>query len=211
MSFLDRVNVGAAKLVGLTTELKLDSLQYSNVSMSEWRKILLRVALTPLTVFFVSYVAFEVPSNLVLKKFRPSRWIPATMVCWAIFQTFMGLATTYGQMLALRFCLGIFGASSFFPPVFIQSPSCCSESGLFPGLNFYLTGWYKREELNKRVAIFFAGAVLAGAFGGIFGYALSQMNGVGGKEGWAWIFIMEGLRACSRCAEQSREQADSEQ
>ena len=39
-------------------------------------------------VFFVSYVAFEVPSNLVLKKFRPSRWIPFTMICWALFQTF---------------------------------------------------------------------------------------------------------------------------
>lgn len=80
------------------------------------------------------------------------------------------------------------------PPALEPLRSLSTESGLFPGLNFYLTGWYKREELNKRVAIFFAGAVLAGAFGGIFGYALSQMNGVGGKEGWAWIFIMEGLR-----------------
>ncbi|OCF37720.1 hypothetical protein I317_04076 [Kwoniella heveanensis CBS 569] len=159
LSFIDRVNVGAAKLVGLTTELHLSSLQYSNASM----------------IFFVSYVAFEVPSNLVLKKLRPSRWIPFTMICWAIFQTCMGLVTTYGQLLALRFCLGLF------------------ESGLFPGLNFYLTGWYKRDEINRRCAFFFGGAVLAGAFGGIFGYALSKMNGVGGKQGWAWIFIIEGL------------------
>ncbi|WRT65141.1 uncharacterized protein IL334_002083 [Kwoniella shivajii] len=159
LSFIDRVNVGAAKLVGLTTELHLNSLQYSNASM----------------IFFVSYVVFEVPSNLVLKKLRPSRWIPATMICWAIFQTCMGLVTNYGQLLALRFCLGLF------------------ESGLFPGLNFYLTGWYKRDEINRRCAFFFGGAVLAGAFGGIFGYALSKMNGVGGKQGWAWIFIMEGL------------------
>jgi MFS family permease len=87
----------------------------------------------------------------------------------------VGLVTNYGQLLALRFCLGLF------------------ESGLFPGLNFFLTGWYKREELNRRVSIFFAGAVLAGAFGGIFGYAWSRMDGIGGKEGWAWIFIGEGL------------------
>jgi MFS family permease len=87
----------------------------------------------------------------------------------------VGVVTTYGQLLALRFCLGMF------------------ESGLFPGLNFFLTGWYKREELNRRVSIFFAGAVLAGAFGGIFGYAWSRMDGVGGKQGWSWIFIMEGL------------------
>jgi len=63
----------------------------------------------------------------------------------------VGLVTNYGQLLALRFCLGLF------------------ESGLFPGLNLYLTGWYRRDEINKRAAFFFAGAVLAGAFGGIFG------------------------------------------
>lgn len=94
-------------------------------------------------VFFVSYVAFEVPSNLVLKKFRPSRFIPCTMVscqyreltltCRYVGQYskssvsnkeaierirlihVVGLVTNYGQLLALRFCLGLF------------------ESGLFPG------------------------------------------------------------------------------
>jgi len=63
----------------------------------------------------------------------------------------VGLVKTYEQLLALRFCLGIF------------------EAGLFPGLNLYLTGWYRREEINRRASVFFAGAVLAGAFGGIFG------------------------------------------
>ncbi|WVQ83828.1 hypothetical protein IAT38_005972 [Cryptococcus sp. DSM 104549] len=159
LSFIDRVNVGAAKLVGLTTDLGLSSLQYSNASM----------------IFFVSYVAFEVPSNLVLKKLRPSRYIPATMILWSIFQTTMGLVTNYGQLLALRFCLGLF------------------EAGLFPGLNFYLTGWYKRDEINRRCAFFFGGAVLAGAFGGILGYGLSHMDGIGNKAGWSWIFIIEGL------------------
>lgn len=87
----------------------------------------------------VPYVFFEVPSNLILKKFRPSRYIPITMVLWSIVQIFMGLITNYSQLLALRFLLGLF------------------EAGLFPGLNFYLTGWYRRAELMKRVAFFFAG------------------------------------------------------
>ncbi|KAL1408170.1 hypothetical protein Q8F55_004975 [Vanrija albida] len=156
MSFLDRVNVGAAKLFSLEKALNLTSQQYSNASMSD-------------------YVAFEVPFNLVLKKFRPSIFIPITMILWAIFQTCMGLVTNYGQLLAMRFMLGMF------------------ESGLFPGLNFYLTGWYRREELAKRASFFFGGAVLAGAFGGIFGYGLGHMDGVGGKDGWSWIFIIEGL------------------
>ena len=89
------------------------------------------------------------------------------------------------------------------------------RTDLSPGLNFFLTGWYRREEINRRVAIFFAGAVLAGAFGGILGCewyswcflttdAFSRMEGIGGKGGWAWVvsqmqllcsdqFIMEGI------------------
>lgn len=159
LSFLDRVNIGAAKLNTLEKDLNLTGNQYNIASL----------------VFFVSYVAFEVPSNMVLKKLRPSIYIPCTMVVWAIFQIFMGLVRNYGQLVALRFCLGL------------------AEAGLFPGLNFYLTGWYRREELGKRVSFFFAGAVLAGAFGGILGYGFSQMDGVGGKAGWTWIFIMEGI------------------
>lgn len=64
---------------------------------------------------------------------------------------------------------------------------------MFPGISFFLSGWYKRREASKRISLFFAGAVLSGAFGGIFGFALSKMKGVGGKNGWSWIFIIEGL------------------
>ncbi|ODN96459.1 hypothetical protein L198_04173 [Cryptococcus wingfieldii CBS 7118] len=159
MSFLDRINIGTARLAGLNTDLGLTSLQYNTASM----------------IFFVSYVAFEVPSNLVLKRFRPSRWIPLIMIVWSFFQIFMGFVTNYHQLLAMRFCLGV------------------AESGLFPGISFFLAGWYKRREIAKRISLFFAGAVLAGAFGGIFGYALSRMDGIGGKAGWSWIFIIEGL------------------
>jgi hypothetical protein len=117
------------------------------------------------------------------------------------------------------------------------------EAGLFPGLNFFLTGWYRRvspsvstlfppsrgsffvvvtrhkaqfrmkltwqEEINKRVAVFFGGAVLAGAFGGIFGYALSRMAGVGGLNGWQWIFIMEGMFPEVACRQQTDIQGSS--
>ncbi|BEJ17499.1 hypothetical protein CspHIS471_0609000 [Cutaneotrichosporon sp. HIS471] len=159
LSFLDRINIGAAKLNTIEKDLNLTGNMYNIASL----------------VFFVSYVVFEIPSNLVLKKLRPSIYIPVTMVVWALFQIFMGLVTNFGQLVALRFCLGM------------------AEAGLFPGLNFYLTGWYRRGELNKRVSFFFAGAVLAGAFGGALGYGFTKMDGIGGKAGWSWIFIMEGL------------------
>jgi len=86
---------------------------------------------------------FSLP-DLVLKKMRPSRWIPFVVISWGIVQTFMGIVTNYTQLLALRALLGFF------------------ECGLFPGLSFYLSSWYPRKELGFRIAIFFSSASLAG-------------------------------------------------
>ena len=99
LSYLDRVNIGQAKLNGLMESLHLTSAQYSAC----------------LSVFFVTYVIFEVPSNLVLKKLRPSRWIPLIMVTWGTIMTLMGLVNSYGSLLACRLLLG------------------AAEAGLFPG------------------------------------------------------------------------------
>jgi len=64
-----------------------------------------------------------------------------------------------------------------------------------------ILSWYKRSELGLRIAIFFSAATLAGAFGGLLAAALHNMNGIAGRPGWAWIFIVEGsltiLVACA--------------
>lgn len=65
-----------------------------------------------------------------------------------------------------------------------------AESGLFPGVVFYLSMWYKRNEQHYRVALFFSAASLAGAFGGILAWGIAHMKGVGGYNGWRWIFIL---------------------
>ncbi|KAI5474744.1 hypothetical protein MNV49_002522 [Pseudohyphozyma bogoriensis] len=159
LSFLDRVNIGQAKLDNLEKDLGLVGNQY-NIA---------------LVVFFVGYVVTEVPSNIVLKWLRPSRWIPLLLLLWSITMTFMGFVTNFQTLVVARFFLGI------------------TESGLFPGIGFFLTMWYKRRESNFRISIFFSAATLSGAFGGLLAYGLSQMDGLGGKAGWAWIFIIEGL------------------
>jgi MFS family permease len=100
LSFLDRVNIGQAKIDGLTADLHLVGNQY-NIA---------------LVVFFVSYVAFEIPSNFLLKRFRPTIWIPCIMVAWSIVLIFMGFVHDYAGLTAARFFLGL------------------AESGLFPGL-----------------------------------------------------------------------------
>lgn len=89
--------------------------------------------------------------------------------------TLMGLVHNYEGLLAARWFLGI------------------TEAGLFPGVAYYLSCWYKRSEFGIRMAIFFSAAAVSGSFGGLLAAAIGKMEGVGNKPGWAWIFILEGI------------------
>ncbi|KAG7094143.1 hypothetical protein E1B28_007755 [Marasmius oreades] len=159
LSFLDRTSIGNAKLYNLEGDLHMTDNQY----------------LITLTVFFFSYAVFEVPSNVFLKRLRPSLWLSGLMLLWGVMMTVQGLVHNYSGLLTMRWFLGMF------------------EAGLFPGVNYYLSCWYKRSEFGIRAAIFFSAATVSGAFGGLLAAAISNMHGVGGKPGWAWIFILEGL------------------
>ncbi|KAJ5256603.1 hypothetical protein N7478_012707 [Penicillium angulare] len=159
LSFLDRSNVGNAKLEGMTTDIKMSGDQYLN----------------GLTLYFVGYVLFEIPCNIVLKKTTPRTWLPTLTLIWGIVATLLGVVQNYSGYLASRFFLGV------------------AESGLFPGVVYYISMWYKRNEQHYRVSLFFSAASLAGAFGGILAWGIGHMAGVGGYSGWRWIFILEGL------------------
>ena len=87
----------------------------------------------------------------------------------------MGLVTSFSGLLVARMALGV------------------AEGGLFPGVTFYITLWYRRHECGLRMAVFFSAATLAGAFGGLLARGIAEMDGVGGKPGWSWIFILEGI------------------
>ncbi|KAH9835024.1 MFS general substrate transporter [Rhodofomes roseus] len=158
-SYLDRANIGNAKLQGLVTQLGLTGNKY-NIA---------------LTMYYIPYCLLECPANLVLKKFRPSRWLPGITVVWGIVMTLMGIVKTYPQLVGVRICLGI------------------AEAGLFPGVVYYMTIWYPRHMLQFRIGLFYGGASAAGAFSGVLAYGISFMSGTGGLLGWSWIFIIEGL------------------
>jgi len=68
-----------------------------------------------LTIFFISYSVFEVPSNILLKKLKPHVWLTATMVFWGICMTFMGFVTNYSGLLAARWFLGLCEAGLYVP------------------------------------------------------------------------------------------------
>ncbi|KAH9951216.1 MFS general substrate transporter [Amylocystis lapponica] len=117
----------------------------------------------------------KAPSNVFLKRLRPSVWLSLLMFFWGITMMCQGLIKNNAGLLGTRFLLGMF------------------EAGLFPGVNYYLSCWYKRSEFGLRAAIFFSAATVSGAFGGLLAAAISNMHGIGGKPGWSWIFILEGL------------------
>ncbi|KAI0761383.1 MFS general substrate transporter [Trametes elegans] len=158
-SYLDRGNIGNAKLQGLLKQLDLTGNRY-NIA---------------LTMFYLSYCICNIPANLVLKKLRPSRWLPGITLAWGIIATLMGLVKTYPQLVGVRLCLGI------------------AEAGLSPGIYYFLSMWYPRYMLQWRFGLFWGGATFSGAFSGLLAYAISFMSGTAGLLGWSWIFIIEGL------------------
>ncbi len=135
---------------------------YSNIGVSDV------FVLTPIQLF-------EVPSNLVLKRFTPSRYIAAITTAWGIVATLTGVVQSYAGLIVCRLLLGAL------------------EAGLFPGMTIYLTFFYTKRELALRVGYLFVSSALAGAFGGLLAYAIGHMDGVAGQRGWRWILILEGL------------------
>ncbi|CAL3962061.1 unnamed protein product [Diplocarpon coronariae] len=164
LAFLDRTNIGNAKIDGLQA-----SLGDSRGPMTLGRYN------ASLSIFFVSYSVFEPLTNILLKRLRPSVFIPIIMVVWGLCMTFMGFVENWSGLMAARWFLGL------------------AEAGLFPGINYYLSCWYKRSEFGIRAAIFFSAAAVSGSFGGLLAAAIVKMDGLGDLDGWAWIFILEGI------------------
>ncbi|OJT10808.1 hypothetical protein TRAPUB_12677 [Trametes pubescens] len=135
--------------------------------------------LTALMIFFVSYTIFETPSNYMLKRFRPSRWIAFLMFSWGAMTMILGGIHNFGGLIAVRFLLGMF------------------EAGLFPGMVYVLTFWYRPEERALRIALILASATLGGAFGGAIAYGVGKMDGVHGLEAWRYLFLIEGAPSCA--------------
>ncbi|KAI7468426.1 putative MFS transporter [Hortaea werneckii] len=168
LCYLDRSNIGNAKVLNESTGD--DLLQETNMTNFQF--------VIALMVFLIAYALFEVPSNICLKRFKPSRWIAFLMLSWGALTMGLGGTKSFESVTAVRFLLGVF------------------EAGLFPGLVYYLTFWYRTEERSIRVALILASATLAGAFGGAIAYGVGHMNGTSGLSAWRWLFILEGLPSC---------------
>ncbi|NPT44424.1 MFS transporter [Paraburkholderia sp. 1N] len=157
-AYLDRVNVGFAKL-----QMQSD-LQFSDAVYGVGAGI-----------FFVGYVLFELPSNLLLPKIGARATFSRIMVLWGITSACMMFVHSVPAFYAVRFLLGVF------------------EAGFAPGVLFYLSRWYGPSRAAGAISIVWLAGPISGVFGGpVAGWLMTDFVGVGNLSGWQWMFLLEG-------------------
>ncbi|MDY7546701.1 MFS transporter [Glaciimonas sp. CA11.2] len=158
-SYLDRVNVGFAKLQ-MMSDLNLSEAVYGLGA----------------GMFFVGYLLFEVPSNLIMQKVGARLWIARIMVTWGVISGAMMFVTTPTSFYIMRFVLGV------------------AEAGFIPAILLYLTYWFPASRRGKVTALFMTGIPMSGVIGGpLSGWILHAMSGSHGLAGWQWLFFLEGI------------------
>ena len=132
------------------------------------------ISFAALMITYIPYVLVEIPSNLVLKKIGPRIMLPGLSILWGTVTTCQSLMQNFSGLLACRFFLGL------------------CEGGLFPGFVLYLSDFYRRSELQRRIGWIYGAASVSGAFSGLLAAAIEKLDGTGGLAGWKWIFLLEG-------------------
>ena len=126
-------------------------------------------------VFYLGYLLFQVPINLLLQRFGARRLITIMMIVWGVLSTSLAFIQSENSLYSLRFFLGI------------------AESGLYPGVMLYITYWYPPKNRAGAIALFGLAIVIGGLLGGpLAGFILDNFDGLAGLAGWRWLFIIEG-------------------
>ncbi|TDZ13856.1 putative transporter [Colletotrichum orbiculare MAFF 240422] len=159
MNMMDRVNIGNARLFHLEDDLNLGPGQFQ----------------LAVSVLFITYCLFEAPSNMIIKRLQPARYLAGLTIAWGIIATFSSFVNSFAALVSCRLLLGLF------------------EAGLFPGVVLYLSMFYSRRSLALRIAYFYGTAAASGVAGGLVAYGISFMNGHAGWNAWRWIILINGL------------------
>ncbi|KAJ3828843.1 major facilitator superfamily domain-containing protein [Lentinula raphanica] len=125
-------------------------------------------------VYFIPYILLELPSNVFLRNFGARNLLSFCVFAWGAVQLAMAFVPDWKYLALCRILLGAF------------------EAGFFPALVFIITTWYKRHEVQKRLAAFYLISILTGGFSAILAYGFSRLAGKAGLNGWSWIFVIEG-------------------
>ncbi|KAI5950939.1 hypothetical protein KGF54_004013 [Candida jiufengensis] len=159
LNYIDRNNIASARLGGLEKDLGLKGNQYQIC----------------ISILFVGYILFQIPSNLLLNKLgRPSAYLAVVMTLWGAISACTAAVNSFGGLVAIRACLGIV------------------ESAFFCAALMILSSWYDKKTLASRNSILYAGSLVSSAFSGLIAAGILEMDGLGGVEGWRYLFIIEG-------------------
>ena len=158
VAYLDRINVGFAALQ-MNQALGFSATVYGFGA----------------GIFFLGYVLFEIPSNVILARVGARIWIARIMISWGLVSSAMMFVRSAPGFYALRFLLGL------------------AEAGFFPGIIFYLTRWFPARERARTIAAFMTATLIAGVIGGPISGMLLSLHGAGGLAGWQWLFLLEGV------------------
>ncbi|CAB3777484.1 Putative metabolite transport protein NicT [Paraburkholderia ultramafica] len=158
-AYLDRVNVGFAK-IQMQSDLGFSDAAYG----------------VGAGIFFLGYVLFEVPSNLMLPRIGARLTFSRILVLWGITSACMLFVQNVPTFYAMRFLLGVF------------------EAGFAPGMIYYLSCWYGPARMARAIALVFVAGPLGGIVGGpTSAWLMTTLSGVWGLAGWQWMFLVEGI------------------
>jgi ACS family tartrate transporter-like MFS transporter len=160
VAYLDRVNVGFAKLGGMNTDLN-----FSDAVIGFGAGI-----------FFIGYVALEIPGSILVEKWTAKGWIARIMISWGILAMVTGFVHTEKQFYIVRFLLG------------------AAEAGFFPGIIVYISHWFRYQDRAKAVAYLMTGVSVSNIIGSPLSGLIMKVHWLG-IAGWRWMFILEGLPA----------------
>ncbi|KAH6696896.1 major facilitator superfamily protein, partial [Plectosphaerella plurivora] len=159
VAHIDRSNMSNALVLGLREDADLSGDRF-NVALS---------------MFFVTYILFELPANFMCKKLGPRLWLSFITAGFGLVTMSTAFVTSYGGVMTCRLLLGAL------------------EAGVQPGLMYTYSQFYRRHEMASRWGIKAAGGSIAGAFGGLLGSRLGNIPQAGMLVRWRWIFLIEGI------------------
>lgn len=128
-------------------------------------------------IFYISYIIFEVPSNIIMTRVGARRWIARIMISWGIVSAGMALVNSPTQLYVMRFLLGI------------------AEAGFAPGIIYYISCWFPKSNRARAMSFFYMGSVMASVIGLPISGSLLNMHGIADVAGWRWLFLLEGIPA----------------
>jgi ACS family tartrate transporter-like MFS transporter len=129
-------------------------------------------------VFFLGYLLFQVPANLLLARIGARRWITYIVMTWGALSAAVALVQSPLAFYVLRFLLGV------------------AEAGFVPGMIFYITLWFPHSYRARFTAGFMAAIPLSYVLGAPISTLILELDGIAGLRGWQWLFLIEGLPAC---------------